>query len=169
MSFKSDVQKIRTAIKGKEVKESIASALENAYSESINKGNTDAEVIAARGTSSSLNGRITQIESLMGNLENIKVNNNDSFVSAINEIIENINREDIFPWLRWVRCADLPRKIQSFGVGIIDNDILLWNGTTDTGHNGKIFKYNINTNIWTDITDNGNYSCLLGHYLIFYI
>ena len=77
MSFKSDVQKIRTAIKGKDVKESIASAIENAYAESINKGNTDAEVIAARGTSSSLNGRITQIESLMGNLANIKVNNND--------------------------------------------------------------------------------------------
>ena len=165
MSFKSDVQKIRTAIKGKEVKESIASALENAYSESINKGNTDAEVIQARANKSTLNERITQIESLMGNLANIKVNNNDSFVSAINEIIANINREDIFPWLRWVRCADLPRKIQSFGVGIIGDDILLWNGTTDTGHCGRIYRYKINENTWTDITDNGDYSCLLGHYI----
>ena len=165
MTFKTDVSNIRKAIKGKDVKESIASAIENAYAESINKGNTDAEVVQARGTEDTLNARITQIDTYQGDLSKLNANDKDNLVNAINEIGANINRDDIFPWLRWVRCADLPRKIQSFGVGIIDNDILLWNGTTDTGHNGKIFKYNINTNVWTDITDNGDYSCLLGHYI----
>ena len=165
MTFKTDVSNIRKAIKGKDVKESIASAIENAYAESINKGNTDAEVVQARGTEDTLNARITQIDTYQGDLSKLNVNDKDNLVNAINEIVANINREDIFPWLRWVRCADLPRKIQSFGVGIIDNDILLWNGTTDTGHNGKIFKYNINTNIWMDITDSGDFSCLLGHYI----
>ena len=165
MTFKTDVSNIRKAIKGKDVKESIASAIENAYAESINKGNTDAEVVQARGTEDTLNARITQIDTYQGDLSKLNVNDKDNLVNAINEIVANINRYDIFPWLRWVRCADLPRKIQSFGVGIINNYIFVWNGTTDTGHNGKIFKYNINTNIWKEITDNGDYSCLLGHYI----
>lgn len=165
MTFKTDVSNIRKAIKGKDVKESIASAIENAYAESINKGNTDAEVVQARGTEDTLNARITQIDTYQGDLSKLNVNDKDNLVNAINEIIENINREDIFPWLRWVRCADLPRKIQSFGIGIIDNDILLWNGTTDTGHCGRIYRYKINENTWTDITDSGDYSCLLGHYI----
>lgn len=139
--------------------------------DSINSTNTT-EIIKARGEETSIGVRIAKdenkielLDNKIGILENIKVNNRDSIVDAINEIFDNIKKEDLFPWFRWVRCADLPRKIQSFGVGIIDNDILLWNGTKDTGHNGKIFKYNINTNIWTDITDSGDFSCLLGHYI----
>ena len=139
--------------------------------DSINSTNIT-EIIKARGEETSIGVRIARDESKIklldnkiGILENIKVNNRDSIVDAINEIFDNIKKEDLFPWFRWVRCADLPRKIQSFGVGIIKNYIFVWNGTTDTGHNGKIFKYNINTNIWTDITDNGDYSCLLGHYV----
>lgn len=138
--------------------------------DSINSTNTT-EIIKARGEETSIGVRITRDESKIelldnkiGILENIKVNNRDSIVDAINEIFDNIKKEDLFPWFRWVRCADLPRKIQSFGVGIINNYIFVWNGSTDTGHNGKVFKYNINTNVWTDITNNGDFSCLLGHY-----
>ena len=143
MTFKTDVSNIRKAIKGKDVKESIASAIENAYAESINKGNTDAEVVQARGTEDTLNARITQIDTYQGDLSKLNVNDKDNLVNAINEIVANINRDDIFPWLRWVRCADLPRKIQSFGVGIINNYIFVWNGTTDTGHCGRIYRYKI--------------------------
>ena len=139
--------------------------------DSINSTNTT-EIIKARGEETSIGVRIAKdenkielLDNKIGILENIKVNNRDSIVDAINEIFDNIKKEDLFPWFRWVRCAELPRKIQSFGVGIIDNDILLWNGITDTGHCGRIYRYKINENTWTDITDSGDYSCLLGHYI----
>lgn len=139
--------------------------------DSINSTNTT-EIIKARGEETSVGVRIAKdenkielLDNKIGILANIKVNNRDTIVDAINEIFDKIKKEDLFPWFRWVRCADLPRKIQSFGVGIINNYIFVWNGIKDIGHNGKIFKYNINTNVWTDITDNGDYSCLLGHYI----
>lgn len=139
--------------------------------DNINSTNTT-EIIKARGEEASIGVRIAKdenkielLDNKIGILENIKVNNRDSIVDAINEIFDKIKKEDLFPWFRWVRCADLPRKIQSFGVGIINNYIFVWNGITDTGHCGRIYRYKINENTWTDITDNGDYSCLLGHYI----
>lgn len=139
--------------------------------DNINSTNTT-EIIKARGEETSVSVRIAKdenkielLDNKIGILENIKVNNRDSIVDAINEIFDKIKKEDLFPWFRWVRCADLPRKIQSFGVGIINNYIFVWNGITDTGHCGRIYRYKINENTWTDITDNGDYSCLLGHYI----
>ena len=165
MSFKTDVSKIRNAVKGKEVKESIANALENAYSESISKGNTDAEVIAARGKFPSLKSRISSIDNQIGILDNLNVNNKKSIVDAINEIANKIVRRDWYSWLRWIECSKMPRQISQFGIGATENSILIWNGITNTGHNGKMFEYRTDLNTWNDITDNGDFDLLLNSYI----
>lgn len=165
MSFKAEVSRIRNAAKGKEVKESIANALENAYSESINKGNTDAEVIAARGTFPSLKSRISSIDNQIGILDNLNVNNKKSIVDAINEIANKIVRRDWYSWLRWIECSKMPRQISQFGIGATENSILIWNGITNTGHSGKMFEYRTDLNTWNDITDNGDFDLLLNSYI----
>lgn len=161
MSFKTDLSNIRNAKAGKIVKEAIASALENAYAESVAKGNTDAEVIQARGDKSTLNARITKIETLMGVLENINIDDTSSFASAINEIVSNINRDEIFPWLRWIKCANMPSAIEMFGIGLIADDyIYLWQGVTDSTNNNNVYRYQISKNTWTNITNGGSFSAI---------
>lgn len=167
MSFKTDIEKIRTSVKGKDVINAIASGLENAYTESISKGNTDAEVVNARGIYNTLNARITAIETLMGVLANINVNEKTDFVSAINEIISNINRDKHVPWQRWIACEDLPTDLYMFGVGQVSEDyIYVWNGACKVDNsinNNSVFRYIISKNVWANITASGDFTAITGN------
>ena len=62
MSIQEHLNKIRNAIYGREVRESIAKGIETAYNDASEKDNANLEVKMARGTNSNLNARLNKME-----------------------------------------------------------------------------------------------------------
>lgn len=60
-----DIANIRKAVYGKEVRESIASAIEQCYTDASKNGNANMEVSRARGTYSTLNKRLNENDSVV--------------------------------------------------------------------------------------------------------
>ncbi|MGN1314068.1 MAG: hypothetical protein ACI4VG_03530 [Lachnospiraceae bacterium] len=58
------IEKIRTAILGKDVKSAIADGLECAYNDALNKGDIASEVALARGSYDSLGARLDAEDTL---------------------------------------------------------------------------------------------------------
>ena len=63
------IKKIRSAILGKDVRESIAGAIEQCYEDAIKSGNANMEVAEARGTFNTLNQRLNNSDSLRENTD----------------------------------------------------------------------------------------------------
>lgn len=62
MSIQEHLNKIRNAIYGREVRESIAKGIETAYDDASKNGNANMEVRIARGTNPNLNTRLNKME-----------------------------------------------------------------------------------------------------------
>ena len=62
MSIQEHLNKIRNAIYGREVRESIAKGIETAYNDASEKDNANMEVKMARGTNPNLNARLNKME-----------------------------------------------------------------------------------------------------------
>lgn len=62
MSIQEHLNKIRNAIKGSEVRESIAKGIETAYDDASENGNANMEVKLARGTEPNLNSRLNKMD-----------------------------------------------------------------------------------------------------------
>ena len=77
MSIQEHLNKIRTAIKGSEVRESIAKGIETAYDDASEKDNANMEVKMARGTNPNLNTRLNKMGEMdIQNTERIYSNHN---------------------------------------------------------------------------------------------
>lgn len=63
------IKKIRSAILGKDVRESIAGAIEQCYEDAAKSGNANMEVAEARGTFNTLNQRLNNSDSLRENTD----------------------------------------------------------------------------------------------------
>ena len=63
MSIQEHLNKIRNAIKGSEVRESIAKGIETAYDDASENGNANMEVKIARGTHPNLRSRLEEVDS----------------------------------------------------------------------------------------------------------
>lgn len=62
MSIQEHLNKIRNAVYGREVRESIAKGIETAYDDASENGNANMEVKMARGTNPNLNARLNKME-----------------------------------------------------------------------------------------------------------
>src|SRR5699024_3256913 len=62
MSIQEHLDKIRNAVYGREVRESIAKGIETAYDDASENGNANMEVKMARGTNPNLNARLNKME-----------------------------------------------------------------------------------------------------------
>lgn len=67
-NIKDSIKNIRSAIFGKDVRESIASAIEQTYQDATEKGNANMEVVDARAGFSSLNKRLNNSDEIIKNL-----------------------------------------------------------------------------------------------------
>ena len=85
-----EIEKIRKASVGKETREPIASVLEKTYANMCNKEYTNQEVIDARADYSTLNNRLNNIESKIGNLKLLKTKHKNSIEQALNELAEKV-------------------------------------------------------------------------------
>ena len=62
MSIQEHLNKIRNAVKGSEVRESIAKGIETAYDDASENGNANMEVKIARGTHPNLRDRLNEVD-----------------------------------------------------------------------------------------------------------
>ena len=62
MSIQEHLNKIRNAIYGREVRESIAKGIETAYDDASEKDNANMEVKIARGTHPNLRSRLEEVD-----------------------------------------------------------------------------------------------------------
>ena len=80
------IEKIKTAILGKDVKAAIADGIEQSYKDAINSGNTAAEVQLARGAHQNLGSRLDSTDEAMLNLEEkIQALQNNIILATISE------------------------------------------------------------------------------------
>ena len=102
MSIQEHLNKIRNAIKGSEVRESIAKGIETAYDDASENGNANMEVRLARGMNPNLNTRLNKMdETDRQNTEKIDSNYNEvttqlaqtatkDYVEATNKRVDNL-------------------------------------------------------------------------------
>lgn len=103
------IKNIRNAIYGKDVRESIASAIEQTYEDASKEGNANMEVADARGTFTTLNKRLNNSDTVKADKtelekENVERQNVDSNLqSQINVEKARIDNFTVLPERKYVR------------------------------------------------------------------
>lgn len=146
-----EIEKIRKASVGKETREPIAIVLEKTYKNMCNKEYINQEVIDARADYPTLNNRLNDIESKIGNLKLLKTKHKNSIEEAINElakksgIIVTPPEPPIIEPTKWVRKASMPTARSQFAIGLVNNNIYVLGGRAEKINNEC---YNILSNEW---------------------
>ena len=141
MSIQNYLNQIKTAVFGKDVRQSIHDAIKQCYDDaSVDHDNANMEVKLARGTHETLNDRITENEKNQENLSSqldkntSELNNNKSNISVLNNQIKSIangSPKGVYPTVSDLNIA-FPTGNNNVYVVSSDGGWYYWNGSTWT-------------------------------------
>lgn len=146
-----EIEKIRKASVGKETREPIVSVLEKTYKNMCNKEYINQEVVDARADYPTLNNRLNNIESKIGNLKLLKTKHKNSIEQALNELAKKLGiivtppEPPIIEPTKWVTKSSMPTARSNFAIGLVNNNIYVLGGRAKKINNEC---YNILSNEW---------------------